>query len=57
MFYDPVMSMSIPFLQSPEPKVRYSVLCVVDAICVGCEDRMKLDLESLLTVIAPLLLV
>lgn len=52
--YDPVMAMVIPHLQSPDARVRYGVLSVVDAICLGCEVRMKSDLESLLAVLFPL---
>ncbi len=53
LLYPLVMSMSVPYLQSPDAKIRLSVLCVVDAICAGCEESMKLDLESLMTVILP----
>jgi hypothetical protein len=48
------MAMVIPHLQSPDARVRYGVLSVVDAICLGCEVRMKSDLESLLAVLFPL---
>lgn len=52
--YDPLMSMSMPFLQSPDPRSRYGVLALLLALSEGCCIRMKHDLPALVSSLLPL---